>query len=40
MDVDRLLLVSKLKKSSILAKYTGKFVFIMKFKSSPGESIG
>ena len=31
-DVDRLLLVSKLKKSSILAKYIRKFVFIIKTK--------
>ena len=32
-DVDRLLLVSKLKKISTLAKYIGKFVFIIKTKS-------
>ena len=32
-DADRLLLVSKLKKSSILAKYIGKFLFIVKTKS-------
>ena len=32
-DVDRLLSVSKLKKSSILAKYIGKFFFIIKNKS-------
>ena len=34
MDVDGLLLVSKLKKSSILAKYVGNFSFIIKTKSS------
>ena len=33
-DVDRLLLVSKLKKSSILAKYVGKFAFMIKTNSS------
>ena len=33
-DIDRLLLVPKLKKSSILAKYIEKFVFIVKTKSS------
>ena len=32
--VDRLLLVTKLKKSSVLAKYIGNFVFIAKTKSS------
>ena len=31
-DVDRLLLVSKFEKSSILAKYIGKFIFIVKTK--------
>ena len=35
MDVDRQLLVSKMKKSSILAKYTEVFFFIIKTKSSP-----
>ena len=34
MDVDRLLLVSKFEKSSILGKYIGKFVFTVKTKSS------
>ena len=34
MDIDRLLLVSKFKRSSILAKYIGKFFFIVKTKSS------
>ena len=38
-DVDRLLLVSKLKKSLILAKYIGKYVFTVKTKSSPSTSI-
>ena len=39
MDVDRLLLVSKFKKSSILAKYISKFVFIIENKSSPSTSL-
>ena len=34
MDVDRLLLVSKFKKNSILAKYIGTFFSIVKTKSS------
>ena len=38
-DVDRLLLVSKLKNNSILAIYTGKFVFIVKTKSSLSTSV-
>ena len=38
-DVDRSLLVSKMKKSLILAKYTEKFVFIIKAKSSPSTSV-
>ena len=38
-DVDRLLLVSKLKKSLILVKYIGKFVFIIKTKSSLSTSV-
>ena len=33
-NVDRLLLVSKSEKSSILAKYIGKFFFTVKTKSS------
>ena len=33
MDVDRLLLFSKLKKSSVLAKYIRKFVFTVKTKN-------
>ena len=38
-DVDRLLLDSKLKKSSILTLYIGKFVFIVKTKSSLSTSV-
>ena len=38
-DEDRLLLVSKLKKSSILAKYIEKFFFIIKTKSSLSTSV-
>ena len=38
-NVDRLLLVSKLKKTSILAKYIGNLFFIVKTKSSISTSI-
>ena len=38
-DVNRLLLISKMKKSSILEKYTEKFVFIIKTKNSPSTSV-
>ena len=38
-DIDRLLSVSKMKKSSILVKYTEKFDYIIKAKSSPSTSV-
>ena len=38
-DVDRLLLVSKMKKSSILGKYIRDFLFIIKTKSSLSTSV-
>ena len=38
-DVDRPFLVSKMKKSLILAKYTEIFVFIIKTESSPSTSV-
>ena len=39
MVVDRLLLISKLKKSSILTKYIAKFLFTAKTKSSLSASV-
>ena len=39
VDVDRLLLVSKLKESSILTKYIGIFFFIFKPKNSLSTSV-
>ena len=38
-DVDKKLLILKMKKSSILAKSIGNFLFIIKTKSSPSTSV-